>query len=265
MNLLPDRPREIVSIQEIDDYLTNRGAWKGYGFELASTPAKRLAFWRSIVSRWSMRAGWIALVVLAVPALSVLVALAASAMAGVWPGWFPEWVRRIGSDVPALHVGAVEPQLLFLLIPPALWLLALIVTGTSHRFRVITDTESEITHVTFLEPLISGGLLGNPEVFIYSEDESRGEAPLCLPVLALPEDLLVGKDPEERHLLRCAAQCLLVESAYDTPIDVGILRYRNRAVSLLMTDFARRRTTEVIDEIRSLQTVQHHESRSADD
>ena len=57
MNLLPDRPREIVSIQEIDDYLTNRGAWKGDGFELASTPAKRLALWRSIVSRWSMRAG----------------------------------------------------------------------------------------------------------------------------------------------------------------------------------------------------------------
>ena len=58
-----------------------------------------------------------ALILLAVPALSVLVALAASGMAGVWPGWFPEWVGRIGSDVPALQVGAVEPQLLFLLIP----------------------------------------------------------------------------------------------------------------------------------------------------
>lgn len=102
-----------------------------------------------------MRAGWLAVVVLAV-----------SAMADICPQWFPEWGRRIGSELAGPPTRAVEPSLLLLPMPVAFWFLALV---------------------------------------------------------AVSEDLPVDSDPEERHLVRCAAQYLLVETAYDMPIAVGIL------------------------------------------
>jgi len=62
-------------------------------------------------------------------------------------------------------------------------------------------------------------------------------------------------DPNERHLIRASAQCLLIESAYQTTVDVGLLQFSNRSVSFVMTGFARKRTRETLAEIRRLQRV----------
>jgi hypothetical protein len=92
MSIVPGDPH-VVSIAEIDDYLNARGAWKGRGFELASSRAKRHLLWRTRLASWMMRAGWTVFGVLAIPAIVAAVVLGATILASAFPGWFPDWPR----------------------------------------------------------------------------------------------------------------------------------------------------------------------------
>ena len=87
------------------------------------------------------------------------------------------------------------------------------------------------------------------------DDGECGPDAFCVPLLTLAEDLPSGADPNECHLIRAAAQCLLIESACQTPVDIGLLRFRNRSVPFAMTEFARERTREILAEIRRLQNT----------
>ena len=81
MNTLLFPMDRVVSMDEIDDYFETRGRWNGKRFELASTPAKKLALWRSLAATWLMRAGWAVLAVLAAPPVSIAVVLGISVVA----------------------------------------------------------------------------------------------------------------------------------------------------------------------------------------
>jgi CRISPR/Cas system-associated exonuclease Cas4 (RecB family) len=96
--------------------------------------------------------------------------------------------------------------------------------------------------------------MGQPEVLVYAETDGREREPFCIPLLAISEDLAPNREPDERHLVRGAAQCLLLERAYKLSVDLGVIEFRNRVVSFAMTNFAREWTEEVLDEIRRLQT-----------
>jgi hypothetical protein len=88
---------------------------------------------------------------------------------------------------------------------------------------------------------------------VYSDTDGRKREPFWVPLLTIAEVLAPKCEPDERHLVRCAAQCLLLERAYKLPVDLGVLEFRNRVVSFVMTDFARERTEAVLEEIRRLQ------------
>ncbi len=253
MALLPDT-KGVVSIDEIEDYFATRGAWTGKGFQLASTTAKRAAVRRRFWSGWLMRAGWTTLVLLALPPLSIVLVLGVSLVASLFPGWFPEWVAQINPWPASGDPNIATPQLWFLLAPALFWVTAVVLhrRNSSHNI-VVTHEDQDSERVVFLDPLVAGGVMGQPEVLVYTEGGGREREPFCVPLLTIPEDLAPNREPDDHHLVRGAAQCLLLERAYKLPVDFGVLEFRNRLVSFVMTDFARERTEEVLDEIRRLQ------------
>jgi hypothetical protein len=246
---------DLVSIEEIDDYFSARGAWNGRTFELASTQAKRSLLWRTRLASWMMRAGWAVFTVLTIPAIAATSVLGAAILASAFPGWFPEWLPQIWTAIsckpPAYRV---RPEMLVLAIPVLLWTTSLLLTRTMTSIRVLRDRDSEADSVEFLEPVIAGGLVGNPNALVVYPhgDDENGET-FCLPFLIVPEQLPADQDPDERHLVQVAAHCLLLEKAYRVRVRFGVLRYENRVVSFAFNAFARRRTQEILDEIRKLQ------------
>jgi len=109
--------------------------------------------------------------------------------------------------------------------------------------------------ISFIEPLVADGLLGSPEALLIHDEGACGSEAFCVPLLTLAEELPCGADPNEGHLIRAAAQCLLIESACQTTVDIGLLRFSNRSVPFAMTEYARERTRETLAEIRRLQIV----------
>jgi hypothetical protein len=247
----------VVSIEEIDDYFNARGAWNGRRFELASTPAKRCLLWRTRLASWMMRAGWAVFTVLAVPAIAATSVLAATILASAFPRWFPEWLAQIWTAVSCKpRAYRVTPEMLAMAIPVFLWTTSLLLTRTMTRIRVLRDRDNEADRIEFLEPLIAGGLVGCPNALVvYPDgDEENGET-FCLPFLKVPEQLPADQEPHECHLVQAAAHCLLLETAYRVRVRFGVLRYDNRVVSFVFDAFARRRTQEILDEIRKLQSL----------
>lgn len=209
----------------------------------------RRLFW----SRWLMRAGWTTLVLLALPPLSIALVFGVSLAASLFPAWFPGWWPTL---VRGLLVGGATnmatPHLWFLLAPVLFWATAVLLRRNSSHI-LVTHEDQDSERVVFLAPLVAGGVMGQPEVLVYAEADGGEQEPFCVPLLAIPEDLAPNREPDERHLVRGAAQCLLLERAYKLPVDLGVLQFRNRVVSFVMTDFARERTEEALDEIRRLQ------------
>jgi hypothetical protein len=251
MALLPDS-ESVVSIDEIEDYFATRGAWTGKRFQLASTAAKRTAVRRLFWPHWLMSAGWTTLVVFALPPVSITLVLGVSLVASLFPAWFPGWVARISPWPDARATSMATPQLWFLLAPVVFWAAAFLLRRNFAHI-LVTHEAQDSERVVFLDPLVAGEVMGQPEVLVYAEVEGRERKPFCVPVLTIPEDLAPNREPDERHLVRGAAQCLLLERAYKLPVDLGVLEFRNRVVSFVMTDFARERTEAVLDEIRRLQ------------
>jgi hypothetical protein len=204
-----------------------------------------------------MRAGWAVFSVLAIPAIAVAVVLGATILASAFPGWFPEWLARMWTVVsrkPPEY--QVTPEVLAMAIPALLWTTSLLLARTSSRIRVLRDQDSEADRVEFLEPVIAGGLVGCPNALVvYARGDDENGDTLCLPLLTVPEQLPVNQEPDERHLVQGAAHCLLLERAYRVRVRFGVLRYDNRVVSFAFNAFARRRTQEVLDEIRNLQSL----------
>jgi hypothetical protein len=221
---LPDADN-VVSIDEIDDYFTTRGAWTGDRFELASTVTKRGALRRWFWSRWLMRAGWATLALLAMPPLGIALVLGVAITASVFPGWFPAWLAQMPSWPGHSSTNMTAPQIWLLLMPAILWTVALFIRHSSCAITVTQDPTAN--RVAFLDPIVAGGVIGRPEVLIYS-DEDWPQDTLCVPLLAIPEELAPDRDPDERHLVRAAAQCLLLESAYDIPVDFGLLEFERQ-------------------------------------
>ena len=254
MNTLIFSLDRVVSMDEIDDYFKTRGRWNGERFELASTPAKKLAFCRSIAATWLMRTGWAALAVLAAPPVSIAFVWAISAISSTFPSYFPDWVRSIVSQHGRSADKITVPSLPFLFVPLICWGTALLLRRRSSRIWIEHEDAWDTDRISFVEPLMADGLLGSPEALLYLDDSEHEPEPFCVPLLTLAEELPTGSDPNEHHLIRAAAQCLLIESACRTPVDTGVLRFRNRSVSFVMTDFARKRTREMLAEIRRLHT-----------
>jgi hypothetical protein len=254
MSIVPAIP-DVVSIEEIDDYFNARGAWNGRGFELASTQAKRCLLWRTSLASWMMRAGWAVFSVLAIPAIVAAAVLGATILASAFPGWFPEWLTRtVISRKPRAY--QVTPEVLAMAIPGLFWTTSLLLARTSTRIRVLRDQDSEAHRVEFLEPVIAGGLVGCPNALVVYPNGGRENGDtLCLPLLTVPEHLPIDQEPDERHLVQGAAHCLLLERAYRVRVRFGVLRYDNRVVSFAFNAFARRRTQEILDEIRNLQSL----------
>ena len=84
---------------------------------------------------------------------------------------------------------------------------------------------------------------------VYPNGGRENDDTLYLPLLTVPEQLPVDREPGERHLVQGAAHCLLLERAYCVRVRFGVLRYDNRVVSFAFNAYARRRTQEVLDEI----------------
>ena len=255
MNTLLFPSDRVVSIDEIDDYFETRGCWNGKRFELASTSAKKFALWRSLAATWLMRAGWAVLAVLAAPPVSIAVVLGVSVVAHGLPSHYPDWVRRVVSEHGRSPDKITAPSLAFLFVPLICWGTALLLRRRSHRIRIEHGEAWDMDRISFVEPLVADGLLGSPEALLFHDDGECGPDAFCVPLLTLAEDLPSGVDPNECHLIRAAAQCLLIESACQTPVDIGLLRFRNRSVPFAMTEFARERTRETLAEIRRLQNT----------
>jgi hypothetical protein len=202
-------------------------------------------------SNWLMRAGWGTLALLALPPLSIALVVGVALMASVFPAWFPGWLAQIPGAPERTNTNVVNPQIWLFLVPALLWTAALLVRRNRCAMKI--TQEAEANRIVFLDSLVAGGVIGRPEVLIYPEEGRPQESPVCIPFLEIPEELPPNRDPDERHLVRAAAQCLLLEYAYDIPVDIGLLEFRNRAVSFVMTDFARERTEGVLEQIRRLQ------------
>ena len=201
-----------------------------------------------------MRAGWAVLALLAAPPVSIAVVLGISVVANGLPSHYPDWVRLVVSEHGRSRDKITAPSLAFLFVPLICWSTALLLRRRSRRIRIEYEDASDTDRISFVEPLMADGLLGSPEALLYPDAGEHGPEPFCVPLLTLAEELPTGSDPNERHLIRASAQCLLIESACQTRVDIGLLRFRNRSVSFLMTDFARKRTRETLAEIRRLQT-----------
>jgi len=255
MNTLLFSMDRVVSTDEIDDYFETRGCWNGKRFELASTPAKKLALWRSLAATWLMYAGWAVLALLAAPPVSIAVVLGISVVAHGFPSHYPDWVRRVVSEHGRSPDKIRAPSLAFLFAPLICWSTALLLRRRSRRIYIGHEEAWNMDRISFVEPLVADGLLGSPEALLFNYGGDCGPDAFCVPLLTLAEDLPSGADPNERHLIRAAAQCLLIESACQTPVDIGILRFRNRSVLFVMTEFTRERTRETLTEIRRLQNT----------
>lgn len=241
----------VVSMDEIDDYFETRGRWTGDRFELASTAAKRATIWRARIAEWAMRAGWVSLLLTAVPPSLIVVALGISMLAGMMPSHFPHWLIDLLAQYDHSAGGFTFAGFAMFITPIVFWTIALVTRRRFGQIRIRYEESFDADRVEFVEPLIAGGLLGSPAALL-SHDTAVPE-PFCVPVLTVGEDLPEESSPQERYLICAAAQCLLIESACQWPIDVGMVRFRNRDVSFLMTDFARERTEEILGEIRRLQ------------
>ena len=255
MNTLLFPMDRVVSMDEIDDYFETRGHWNGKRFELASTPAKKLALWRSLAATWLMRAGWAVLAVLAAPPVSIAVVLGISVVAHALPSHYPDWVRSVVSEHGRSADKITAPSLALLFVPLICWSTALLLRRRSRRIRIEYEDAWDTDRISFVEPLMADGLLGSPEALLYPDAGEHGPEPFCVPLLTVAEELPTSSDPNERHLIRASAQCLLIESACQTTVDIGLLQFRNRSVSFVMTDFARKRTRETLAEIRRLQSA----------
>ena len=255
MNTLLFPSDRVVSMDEIDDYFETRGRWNGKRFELASTSAKKFALWRSLAATWLMRAGWVILAALAAPPVSIALILGISVVAHALPSHYPDWIRRVVSEHGRSADKITVPSLALLFVPLICWSTALLLRRRSRRIRIEYEEAWDTDRISFVEPLMADGLLGSPEALLYSDTGEHGPEPFCVPLLTVAEVLPTSSDPNERHLIRASAQCLLIEGACQTTVDVGLLQFRNRSVSFVMTDFARKRTRETLAEIRRLQSA----------
>ena len=79
----------VVSMEEIDDYVETRGRWNGRRFELASTPAKKIALLRALAAIGLIRAGWASLALLAAQPVTVALVLGVSLLAHTLPAVYP--------------------------------------------------------------------------------------------------------------------------------------------------------------------------------
>ena len=255
MNLRLCSMDRVVSMEEINDYLETRGRWNGRRFELASTPAKKIALLRSLAATWLIRAGWASLALLAAQPVTVALVLGVSLLAHALPAMYPDWVRIVAAGAGQAEDRTTGPGHAILSAPLVCWGGALLLRRRSCHFHVEREEVSDMDRISFIEPLIADGLLGSPEALLIHDEAACGPETFCVPLLTLAEELPCGEDPKERHLIRAAAQCLLIESACQTPVDIGLLRFRNRSVPFAMTEYARKRTRETLAEIRRLQIV----------
>lgn len=251
----------VVSMDEIDDYLETRGRWNGKRFELDSTPARKIALWRSLAATWLMRAGWACLALLAAQPVTIALVLGVSLVAHALPSLYPAWVRIVAAGASRSEGRSTGPGPTILSAPLVCWGGALLLRRRSRRIHVEHEEAPDMDRISFIEPLVADGLLGSPEVLLIHEEGAHGPDAYCVPLLTLAEELPCGEDPNERHLIRAAAQCLLIESACQTPVDIGLLRFRNRSVPFAMTEFARQRTQETLAEIRRLRIGNEHLER----
>ncbi len=235
MNLRRCSLVRVVSMEEIDDYLATRGRWNARRFELASTPAKKITLLRALAATWLIRTGWASLALFAAQPVTLALVLGVSLVAHALPAVYPDLVRIVAAIAGESEDKTAGPGHAMVSGPLVCWGGARLLRRRSWHFHVEPGEASDMDRISFIEPLIAHGLLGSPEALLIHDEAAFGPEMFCVPLLTKAEELPCGKDPNERHLIRAAAQCLLIESACQTPVDIGVLRFRNRSVPFAMT------------------------------
>lgn len=87
---------------------------------------------------------------------------------------------------------------LWLLAPVLAWVTSLLLRHRSEGVSIRCEEASLAERVVFLDPLVAGEVMRQPEVLIDEEPESI--EPICVPTLPIPEELAPDTKPEECHL-----------------------------------------------------------------
>jgi len=198
---------------------------------------------------------------LAAPPVGIAFVLGISVVAHALPPRYPVWVRRVVSEHgrSAHKITVSKPRVP---VPLICWSTALLLRRLSRLIHVEYDDAWDAGRISFVVPLLADGLLGSPEAVFYPDAREHGPEPFCVPHLTLAEEQPTSSDPNERHPIRASAQCLLIEGAYQTTVDLGLLQFRNRSVAFVMTRSARKRTRETLAEIRRLQSANYRPERN---
>jgi CRISPR-associated exonuclease Cas4 len=114
------------------------------------------------------------------------------------------------------------------------------------------------------KPLVSDryGLIGKPDYLVRTR---KGIIPVEAKSARLPQS---GR-PYDSHVFQLIAYCLLVEDVFDAPVPYGIIRYRDRKVSVACTSELKAELLDILDEMRVARRLKevhrsHDETRRCD-